>query len=300
MSTYTRHLPGLAAIALLALAAAPLQAQRAPAPLPRIFDAHRGWLGIGFDSGTEGWVVRQVVEDSPAERAGLQEGDTIVAVDGAPTTGNRAYRISLNMEPGDTVRLAVRRGGGERRVAVVAGQRTLETMLRPAPFAGRRVHRDSVLLKMRQLMDSARIDMDSIFGDSIFIQRFRVPSAPGAPRTPRTLRRTPFPPDAPRVFLERVEAVGGRAVAGAEFTELTPGLAGYFDGTREGLLVLRVGARTPAAEAGLREGDVVVEAAGRPVREIGDLRRAVRDSESPTLTVVRKGKRLDLKLDRDD
>lgn len=60
--------------------------------------------------------------------------------------------------------------------------------------------------------------------------------------------------------------------AGAEFRPLTPELAEYFPGARDGLLVLQVLPGTPAARLGLRSGDVVVEAAGRSITGASDLR----------------------------
>ena len=48
-----------------------------------------------------------------------------------------------------------------------------------------------------------------------------------------------------------------------------------------GVLVLRVGSDTAAAAAGLRRGDLIVEADGEPVRTVGDLDRAVRSASGP-------------------
>jgi hypothetical protein len=83
-----------------------------------------------------------------------------------------------------------------------------------------------------------------------------------------------------------------RRVAGAEFRELTPELAEYFQGTEAGLLVLRVLPGTPAARLGLRDGDVVVQAGGQVCRNIETLRTIIesRDgSGSVTVRWVRKG-----------
>src|SRR5262249_8816040 len=46
-----------------------------------------------------------------------------------------------------------------------------------------------------------------------------------------------------------------------------------------GVLVLRVGRGTPAAEAGLAQGDLIVEADHQPVHSTGDLDRAVRSAD---------------------
>lgn len=60
-------------------------------------------------------------------------------------------------------------------------------------------------------------------------------------------------------------------------------------GVSGGLLVLRVPHGTPAARAGLQEGDVIVRADGEPVRSSGDLQVAIRraNARSLRLEVVR-------------
>jgi membrane-associated protease RseP (regulator of RpoE activity) len=82
-------------------------------------------------------------------------------------------------------------------------------------------------------------------------------------------------------------------LAGAEFRPLGPELAEYFRGADRGLLVLRVLPGTPAGSIGLRPGDVVVRAAGEPVRSASDLRSAlvrIDPSDSVEVVWVRKGK----------
>jgi S1-C subfamily serine protease len=80
-------------------------------------------------------------------------------------------------------------------------------------------------------------------------------------------------------------------VAGAEFRRLTPELAEYFRGADHGLLVLRVLSDTPAARLGLRGGDVVLAADGRPLEDVEALReRFARSPRAPVeLTWVRRG-----------
>ncbi len=100
-----------------------------------------------------------------------------------------------------------------------------------------------------------------------------------------------------RSALQRSEAFqstsGTVRLAGAEFRPLDPDLASYFQGADAGLLVLRVLPGTPAGMLGLRAGDVVVRAAGDPVRDALDLRSAlakVAPDDSVDVVWIRKGK----------
>ncbi|MGD8279060.1 MAG: PDZ domain-containing protein [Gemmatimonadota bacterium] len=87
-----------------------------------------------------------------------------------------------------------------------------------------------------------------------------------------------------------IAIVGSRAIAGAELTELNPGLGEYF-GTEEGVLVVRVPDGTPAARVGLMAGDVVINVNGNAIDDISSLRRRisqVRAGESIRLGILRK------------
>ena len=55
--------------------------------------------------------INQVVEGSPADRAGLQPGDRIVAIDGQPVTDFDGVRAGLQGRAGETVSLTVERDG---------------------------------------------------------------------------------------------------------------------------------------------------------------------------------------------
>jgi regulator of sigma E protease len=63
-------------------------------------------------------VVGEVVEDSAAERAGLETGDFVVAVDGSPVHYWRDWVEVIESHPKDVIALSVRRGG--RAISVQA------------------------------------------------------------------------------------------------------------------------------------------------------------------------------------
>jgi serine protease Do len=84
-----------------------------------------------------------------------------------------------------------------------------------------------------------------------------------------------------------------RAWIGVSYQELTPELASSFGVQRtRGALVNEVIASGPAAKAGIRAGDIIVDIQGREVREGKDLLRAVLQypvGEKLALTVLRDG-----------
>jgi S1-C subfamily serine protease len=74
---------------------------------------------------TPGAVIVEVVADSPADQAGLRQGERIVAVDGEELTGTQSLGdIIAGHQPGDTVTLTVEGDDGEepREVAVTLGE----------------------------------------------------------------------------------------------------------------------------------------------------------------------------------
>ncbi|CAN5518307.1 Do family serine endopeptidase [soil metagenome] len=66
-----------------------------------------------------GAVVQDFADDSPARRAGIQEGDVIVAVDGRPIEqSNELQRVIATRRPGETVEIDVVRYGERRQLRV--------------------------------------------------------------------------------------------------------------------------------------------------------------------------------------
>ncbi|MDH3280320.1 MAG: DegQ family serine endoprotease, partial [Gammaproteobacteria bacterium] len=95
----------------------------------------RGYLGIVIQPLTselaesfgleqsQGILVAQVSADSPAEKAGLKQGDVIVAYQGTPVTnvGDFRNRVSLT-RPGTREALSVIRDGKPREITITIGQ----------------------------------------------------------------------------------------------------------------------------------------------------------------------------------
>jgi membrane-associated protease RseP (regulator of RpoE activity) len=99
-------------------------------PMTLALASHRPRLGVIVkterDAATDsiGAVLEAVTPDGPAAKAGLQAGDIVVTFEGtrlasgAGSPGDRLIELAGDMEEGDTVRVAYRRGR-EARTAVV-------------------------------------------------------------------------------------------------------------------------------------------------------------------------------------
>jgi S1-C subfamily serine protease len=89
-----------------------------------------------------------------------------------------------------------------------------------------------------------------------------------------------------------------RAFLGVDYREIDEPLAVQFQlPVREGVIITTVGSGTPAERAGIRQGDIVIQVNGEPVRQGADLRRAVRErkpGDDLRLRVLRPGGERDL------
>jgi thiol-disulfide isomerase/thioredoxin len=118
-----RALVGAAVLGLAAVLFG-LFAPDAAAEIPRLFPpsmSQRAWLGIELAEGPAGGVIaKHVVTSSPAGKAGVQDGDQIVAVDGVALENKKQLiaRVAL-VGPNNPLGLKIRRGGVEHRVTAV-------------------------------------------------------------------------------------------------------------------------------------------------------------------------------------
>lgn len=96
-------------------APAPSLADQPAAPAP----SKRAWLGVDLKKGDAGGVlIKHVINQSPAAKAGLVDGDQIVEVDGDPIDepSQLVARVAL-AGPNATMALKYRRGGVEKSVS---------------------------------------------------------------------------------------------------------------------------------------------------------------------------------------
>jgi len=204
-------------------------------PMTFALASHRPRLGVVVktdrDAATDsvGAVLEAVTPDGPAAKAGLQAGDIVVTFEGtrlatgAGSPGDRLIEMAGDMEEGDTVRVAYRRGRDARTAVIVP------KVLDDASYAFSYKIADST-------MDAARENWERALEI--------------APRMEVLRERLD-----PMVWSVRV----GSRWSDMELTTLDADLGAYF-GATEGLLVVRA---PKDGLLGLKSGDVIVRIGGR-------------------------------------
>ena len=83
-------------------------------PGPRRAERRRAQLGIEFVFGDVGTRIKSVVDDSPASRAGMKDGDVILSIDGTRMESSDQIIDTVRSHwPGDTLTIVVRRDENE-------------------------------------------------------------------------------------------------------------------------------------------------------------------------------------------
>jgi len=223
-----------------------------------------------------GAVVKEVVKDSAAEKAGLKEDDVILSYQGE--------RVASAAQ----LRRLVRETPSGRRVAIEASRAGAPQRL-TATLEGRDGH---------ELLgdDSFRFDMPDSFAFNV-----PVPPMPPAPPIPPMDHMFGDGEKGQRFFFRDRDHVfetrPGRL--GLTYQKLSGQLARYFKVDDGALLVTEVETDGPAAKAGLKAGDVIVKLNGKAVDDVSDVRRTLGETPSGTdvtVTVQRDGHPLDVKV----
>ena len=216
--------------------------------------------------------IASVDPRSPAQRAGVAPGDTLMAYDGRDV---RREEISMTklLQPKATVKLRVRRDGKVREMPVVVAEAPARIKLR----------RD------RELHDS----------DAAWVPVPRAPmiaQTPPAAPVPRSFFPTPgrtigtTQPVAPR---PPVFAFSPSGFLGAQFITVSESIKRNL-GLAAGVLVTTVTIGSPAGESGLEEGDVIVRVGDQSVTDVFALRdhiaRAYAEGSRSLSVELRRGK----------
>jgi membrane-associated protease RseP (regulator of RpoE activity) len=235
--------------------------------------AHAGFLGVGLadvEGSARGAEVKSVEKDSPAEKAGFEEGDVIVRFDGEGVrSAAQLARLVRETPPGRAVEVEVERKGAKRTLTATLGERR-----GPWPMAG-------------PFGPGQHFGME---GPEL------APPPPGLPGGPHVFawrgdgdRQFAFPwaPERPRKL-------------GIRYMEISGQLAAYFKiAGGQGVLVTSVDENGPAAKAGMKAGDVILAVGGTAIKDGDDLRDKIGDTEGGTQVAVkvqRDGRPLDLEV----
>ena len=277
--------------------------------------AGRGYLGVttqstteelkrGLDLSSDGLLVNDVSDGSPADRAGMKKGDVILTYNWKAVSSPEALRqLVRDSDPGKSVSIGLWRDG-----AKVTLQATLaelpssendddyDTPMPPeaprAPRAPRPPHGESGHTHRRVIIDGRELPDDEIdrhmqdlprdLEGMIKMKGMRGWSGSGGPMM--------FSQNSNRgrlgVRIEKLNSDLGQAL----------GMNG-----NSGVLVTEVFEDSPAQKAGLRAGDVIVKVGADSVDTPGELARAVDRNEGKTsLTVLRKGAKREVQADLGD
>lgn len=264
-----------------------------------------GWLGIHYSAearidqtGEELWisynshpVIEAIEPGSPAERSGLQVGDTLIAFNGHDFVRRGVPMASL-LRPGERLSVRLRRNGS-RTVSVIVGERppgafgfSLRTPLPPGTRVTVRTAPRAPIAEVERAAEELRQTSAQLAPQSRnFAQDL-------ARQTVRALEQEIVmnPSVAPLISFHSPS--GGMNVAGADMVPVNAELGDVLR-VRRGVLVLNVPAATPAQRSGLRAGDVVVRAATTEIVDPAGLHMAMLHAgpvKTLLLDVVRKGK----------
>ena len=223
----------------------------------------------------KGALVREVLKDSPAEKAGLLEDDVIVRFQGESIlTAAQLTRLVREVPGGRKVDIEVVRNGAPVKVAATIERR-----------------------------DGSAGDFDEDDWrdwSERLSERFEKMELPKLAIKPRVKVE-------PRVFRFDEDGLNwagfgftNRGRLGITYSEIEGQLANYFKAPAEtAILVNSVLEESPAAKAGLRAGDLLVRIGGASIADASDLRDAVSDLEegkSAPMTVVREGRNVELSV----
>lgn len=230
------------------------------------------WLGVltqsvdhdlteAFDLAVEyGAIINEVLPDSPADGAGLEEDDIIIEFDGEKVfDSDDLIDLIDDSKPDDEVELVVMRDDNRIEVNVTLGKRPR-----------------------------------SYFRARTSYHRF----APIPPKPPK-------PPKIGKSFLW--DTYCGGSYIGVTLTSLTDQLGEYFGVKKgKGVLITGVEEDSPASEAGLKAGDVIISVDDEEVHDFSDVKEIIKEKEEGEAVAVtvlrdRKEKSFDVEVaERED
>ncbi len=311
--------------------------------------AEQGWLGVstqeltsglraGLDYDGDGVLVTRVIDDSPADRAGLRKGDILVSFNSRTLSSPDQLReLVTDAGPGRTVALRIVRDGDRRTLSAelsardsddstpsweaptpptppVAPRAPRMTWSREAPKADTdtKVYRKSWksdgkgepevhIWKDGKEVDPEDMDehLKGLMGD-MHMEGLEGLHGLGDGKDKRIVIRSPHGMQGLK-GMTGMQSMG-RGRLGVRIESLNPDLASALGtGSERGALVLEVLGGTPAEKAGIKAGDIIVSVGREAVSDADDLVSALRDEDGAvSIGVVRRGVKLTIETTLED
>ena len=255
----------------------PEPAESADEPLQNTFSLFTdgGYLGVYAEninrenmaryhlSQPRGVGITQVVQGSPAEKAGLKKDDVILRLDGENITSVRKLnRLVSEVAPDQSVRVTISRGGAEQELNATMGKRNNMAFAQDL-FSG-----NAGAFKLGRIDPKAwKIDPKEWKFNGRTLEGFHLDD---------------------HDFGDLTFVLGSGRRLGVSTMQLNKQLADYF-GVAKGVLVTAVSEDGPAAKAGVKAGDVITAIDGEEVDSPGDLARITNNKKDGdvTLTIIR-------------
>jgi serine protease Do len=236
-------------------------------------DPQRGWVGVAYTTSigqsdqngnvifSDYPVIESIEPGSPAERAGLQAGDKILALNNQDLKRN-PLPVGNMLQPGRKILFRFRRDDLTRNVSVTVAPR-------PAGTAER--YKITLIEPVPRQLGSAR--------------------TPGRREVTLTAPMLGAPPPAmvPMLLPFGPSSLG---VAGAELTRLNERLQELVGLKTGGVFVVNVAPGSPAMQAGLQSTDVIIRAGDFTIDNPGEIARLMSEPGVNTikLHIIRKKK----------
>ena len=233
-----------------------------------------------------GVAVEKVMDNSPAAAAGIKAGDVIVRFNGEEIASSRKLtRLIGEIDPDHQAKVTVVRNGSEQELTATLTKRQ-----------GMKFEDGNFEFKSAAPFDKFEMPDMKLFKempDLKNVPQFKefkdLPEFKSMPQD-----GTPFVFTLPNGGEGKAfswQSGQGRTI-GIGVIPLTKQLAEHF-GVEGGVMIGEVRENSPAAKAGLKAGDIVVEANGKAVIDQMELVRLINQNKEGdvTLTIVRDGKR---------
>ena len=262
------------------------------------FDGDGSYLGVQTQEITKenfakdglrdvrGVAVDKVMDNSPAAAAGLQAGDVIIRFNGEEVTSARKLtRLISEVDPDHQAKVTVLRNGREQEITATLAKR-------PTPRFGEGNFQWATpdmnnMPLMNNMPDLKNLPQMKDMPDLKNLPQMK--DFPDLKNLPDGEHMFQFPGGEGKVFKWREGS--GRQI-GAGVMPLTKQLAEHF-GVDGGLMISEVRENSPAAKAGLKAGDIIVEVNGKAVSGDLDLVQIINEKKEGDvqLTVFRGGSR---------